>query len=107
MREFAGSREALPEGLAGRGAPRLSTGIGGEVPITYAKGSDTPVTRVFAATSRGARGAKLACLPKPRRTITPLFDFGEECVETLASGVFSFGQPGLEQTQKTKSVVHT
>jgi len=48
----------------------------------------------------------LACLPKPAE-ITPLFDFGEECVETLASGVFSFGQPGLEQTQKTKSVVYT
>ena len=104
MREFAGSREALPEGLAGRGAPRPSTGIGGEVPITYAKGSDTSVTRVFAATSGGA---KLACLPKPRRRIAPLFDFGEECVETLASGVFSLGQPGLEQTQKTKSAVHT
>ena len=37
----------------------------------------------------------------------PLFDFGEEYVETLASGVFSFGQPDLEQTQKTKSVVYT
>jgi hypothetical protein len=91
-------------GLAGRHGPRPSTGIGGGVPITYPKGSDTSVTRVFAATSRGA---KLACLPKPRRTIAPLLDFGEECVETLASGVFSFGQPGLEQTQKTKSVVHT
>ena len=60
-----------------------------------------------APTSRGGRGAKLACLPKPRRTIAPLFDFREQCVETLASGVFSFGQPELEQTQKTKSVVYT
>jgi hypothetical protein len=49
----------------------------------------------------------LACPPKPRRTIAPLFDFLEQCVETLASGVFSFGQPDLEQAQKTKSVVYT
>ena len=28
------------------------------------------------------------------------------CVETLTPGVSIFGQPGLEQTQKTKSVVH-
>ena len=46
MREFVGSREAIPVGLAGRGAPRPSTGIGGEVPITCAKGSDTSATRV-------------------------------------------------------------
>ena len=104
MREFAGSREALPEGLAGRGAPRPSTGIGGEVPITYAKGSDTSVTRVFAATSR----RRQVGLPAEASADDhALFDFGEECVETLASGVFSFGQPGLEQTQNTKSVVHT
>jgi len=51
--------------------------------------------------------AKLACLPKPRRILAPLFDFGKERLETLAPGVFIFGQPGLEQTQKTKSVVHT
>ena len=49
----------------------------------------------------------MACPSKPRRRLAPLFHFGEECVETLASGVFSFGQPGLEQTQKTKSVVYT
>src|SRR5258707_14691492 len=36
-----------------------------------------------------------------------LLDFREQCVETLASGVLSFGQPDLEQTQKTKSVVYT
>jgi hypothetical protein len=34
------------------------------------------------------------------------FDFGEERVETLAAGVFIFGQPGLEQTPKAKSVAH-
>ena len=49
----------------------------------------------------------MACLPKPRRRLALLFDFGEECVETLASGVFIFGQPGLEQTHKTKSVIYT
>jgi hypothetical protein len=49
--------------------------------------------------------AKLACLPKPRRILAPLFDFGKERLETLAPGVFA--EPGLEQTQKTKSVVHT
>jgi hypothetical protein len=40
--------------------------------------------------------AKLACLPKPRRILAPLFDFGKERLETLAPGVFIFGQPGLE-----------
>jgi hypothetical protein len=37
----------------------------------------------------------------------PLFDFAEERLETPTPGVFIFGQPGLKQTQKTKSVVHT
>jgi hypothetical protein len=46
MREFTGSREARSWGLAGRHGPRPSTEIGGEVPITYAKGSDTSATRV-------------------------------------------------------------
>ena len=46
MREYTGSREARSWGLAGRHGPRPSTEIGGEVPITYAKGSDTPATRV-------------------------------------------------------------
>ena len=36
-----------------------------------------------------------------------LFDFGNERLETLTPGVSIFGQPGLEQTQKTKSVVYT
>jgi hypothetical protein len=36
-----------------------------------------------------------------------LFDFGNERLETLTPGVCIFGQPGLEQTQKTKSVVYT
>ena len=35
------------------------------------------------------------------------FDFGEERVETLAAGVFIFGQPDLEQTPEAKSVAHT
>jgi hypothetical protein len=39
--------------------------------------------------------------------LAPLFEFGKERLETLTPGVFIFGQPGLEQTQKTKSVVHT
>jgi hypothetical protein len=34
------------------------------------------------------------------------FDFREERVETVAPGVFIFGQPGLEQTPKAKSVAH-
>ena len=48
-------------------------------------------------------GAKLACLPKPRAL---LFDFGQDRLEILTPRVFIFGQPGLEQTPKTKSVVH-
>lgn len=35
------------------------------------------------------------------------FDFGEERVETLAPGIFIFGQPGLEQTPEAKPVAHT
>jgi len=35
-----------PAGVAGRGGPRPCTGMGGEVPITCAKGSDTSATRV-------------------------------------------------------------
>ena len=35
------------------------------------------------------------------------FDFGEERVETLAPGVFIFGQPSLEQTPEAKSAAHT
>ena len=35
------------------------------------------------------------------------FHFGEERVQTLAPGVFIFGQPGLEQTSEATSVAHT
>jgi hypothetical protein len=52
-------------------------------------------------------GAKLTSLPEPLWLLAPLFDFGKECLETFTLGVFIFGQPSLEQTQKTKSVVHT
>src|SRR5207249_11187944 len=105
MREFMGSREAILR--AGRRVPRPSTGIGSEVPINVRKRFGYFCHEGGAATSRGAQGAKFACLPKLQRRLAPLFDFGEECVETHASGVFIFSQPGLEQTQKTKSVVHT
>ena len=37
----------------------------------------------------------------------PLFDLGEERVETLAPRVFILGQPGLEQTPEAKSAAHT
>ena len=60
------------------------------------KGSDTYATRVSCLLPAVPDSARVACLPKARRWIAPLFDFGEECVETLASGVLSFGQPGLE-----------
>ena len=96
-----------PAVLAGRRGPRPSTGIGSEVPINVRKRFGYFCPRRWRGYFRGAQGAKLACLSKPRRRIAPLFDFGEECVETPASGVFIFSQPGLEQTQKTKSVVHT
>jgi len=96
-----------PAVLAGRRGPRPSTGIGSEVPINVRKRFGYFCHEGGAATSRGAQGAKFACLSKLQRRLAPLFDFGEECVETHASGVFIFSQPGLEQTQKTKSVVHT
>jgi hypothetical protein len=104
MREFMGSREAILR--AGRRGPRPSTGIGSEVPITCAKGSDTSAARVSRLLPAAPEGAKLAACRRPRRRLALLFDFGEKCVETLTPGVSIFGQPGLEQTQKTKSVVH-
>ena len=36
-----------------------------------------------------------------------LFDLGEEGVEVLALGTMLFGQSGLHQTAKAKSVVNT
>jgi hypothetical protein len=35
------------------------------------------------------------------------FDFGEKRVQTLAPKVFTFCQPGLEQTSEATSVAHT
>ncbi len=43
----------------------------------------------------------------PETRVGVLFDLGEEGVETLASWVFIFGQPSLEQTPETKSAAHT
>ena len=37
----------------------------------------------------------------------PHFHFEEQRVQTLAAGVFIFGQPSLEQTSEAKSVAHT
>ena len=45
-------------------------------------------------------------LPEPRWLLAPLFEFGKERLETLTPRVLIFGQPSLEQTQKTKSVLH-
>jgi len=108
MREFIGSREAIPRvwlGAVGHGLVREKAA---KFQSTSAKGSDTSATtRMAWLAPEAPEVAKLACLPKPRRILAPLFDFGEECVETPASGVFILSQPGLEQTQKTKSVVHT
>ena len=106
MREFVGSREGDPCGF---GWPRCAAAFyrnRRRRSNHVAKGSECFCHKGVAPTSRGARGAKLASLTKPRRRIAPLFDFGEKCVETLTPGVSIFGQPGLEQTQKTKSVVH-
>jgi hypothetical protein len=43
----------------------------------------------------------------PETPVASLFDFGEERVETLAPGVFVFGQSGLEQTPEAKFAAHT
>jgi hypothetical protein len=42
----------------------------------------------------------------PEAPVRSLFDFGEERVETLAPGVFVFGQSGLEQTPEAKFAAH-
>ena len=42
----------------------------------------------------------------PETPVASLFDFGEERVETLAPGVFVFGQSGLEQTPEAKFAGH-
>ena len=102
MREFIGI-ERRSCGSGWHRGPRPSSG-------NRRRSSNQPAQKVRTLLPRGRAtfaapdGTKLACLPKPRAA---LFDFGEERLETLASGVFIFGQPGLEQTQKTKSVVHT
>jgi hypothetical protein len=104
MREFIGSREAIPRvwlSAVGRGLLRKQAA---KFQSTCAKGSDTFATR---ATFAAPEGAKLTCLPEPRWMLAPLFEFGKERLETLTPRVFISGQPGLEQTQKTKSVVHT
>jgi len=43
----------------------------------------------------------------PETPVASLFDFAQERVETLAPGVFLFGQPGLKQTSEAKSATHT
>jgi hypothetical protein len=42
----------------------------------------------------------------PETPVRSLFDFGGERVETLAPGVFVFGQSGLEQTPQAKLAAH-
>jgi hypothetical protein len=46
-------------------------------------------------------------LVAPETPVASLFDFAEERVETLAPGVFFFGQPSLKQTPEAKSATHT
>jgi hypothetical protein len=48
-------------------------------------------------------GARRVVSETPLRS---LFDFREERVETLAPGVFVFGQSGLEQTPEAKFAAH-
>ena len=95
-----------PAGLPERRGPQPFTKTGGEVPINVRK-------RFGILLPRGWRGY----FPRLRRQVRLsveasaqgsrlLFDFGKERRETPTLGVSIFGQPGLEQTQKTKSVVH-
>jgi hypothetical protein len=42
----------------------------------------------------------------PEAPVRSLFDFGQERVETLAPGVFVFGESGLEQTPQAKLAAH-
>lgn len=43
----------------------------------------------------------------PETRLVSSFHFEEQRIQTLAAGVFIFGQPGLEQTSEAKSVAHT
>jgi hypothetical protein len=45
-------------------------------------------------------------LHSSRGAVRSLFDFGEERVETLAPGVFVFGQSDLKQTPEAKFAAH-
>jgi hypothetical protein len=106
MRQFTGSQE----GFCGSGWPRWAAAFYRNmrrVPITCAKRSDTSATKMSHLLPAGPETLSWPGPSKPRRRITPLFDIGENCVESPANGVFILGQPGLEQTQKTKSVVDT
>jgi hypothetical protein len=107
MREFSGSREGDPAGLPERRGPRPFTETGGEVPINVRK-------RFAILLPRGCRSYLRRRLRRQVRLSAeasaggsrPLFDFRKEPLETLTAAVSTFGQPGLEQTQKTKSLVH-
>jgi hypothetical protein len=104
MREFMGSREAILRvwlGAVGHGLLREKAA---KFQSTCAKGSDTSATRAARLLPR-----RLAAPSWPAcRSLAPFIRFlGEDRLETPTPGVFIFGQPGLEQTQKTKSVVHT
>ena len=106
MREFTGSREAIPRVCLSAGGPQPFTETGGEVPNHVAKGSDTSATRVSRLLPAALEAPGSLAVEASAQARASLFDFGKERLETPTLGVSIFGQPGLEQTQKTKSVVH-
>jgi hypothetical protein len=68
---------------------------------------DGGVAAVSYAPQRARRATRCRAHPVASETpVRSLFDFGEEGVESLAPGVFVFGQSGLEQTPEAKFAAH-
>ncbi len=105
MREFICSREAIPRvwlrAAVFYGNRRRSSNQRAQ---KVRNTSATSVSRLLPAAPEAPSLPVCRSLGAGSRL---LFDFGKERLETLTPGVSIFGQPGLEQTQKTKSVVYT
>ena len=106
MREFIGSREAIPRVFLSVGGRSLLRKQAAKFQSTCAKGSEYFCHEGGAAIPAAPEAPTSLVCRSLGGGSRPLFDFGKERLETLTAGVSTFGQPGLEQTQKTKSLVH-
>ena len=101
MREFIGSQRAIVRvcrGARGRGFLHEQVARN-NVRKRFGHFCYEGVGRLSSATSDGA---KLASLPNPRA----IYSISQRSASILSPPRVIFGQPGLKQTQKTKSVVH-